>query len=69
MRINGGTYGKLKTPLKVNGNLNVFFFISVLSLKRGTSVMINENDILSICVCSRVQVVSWASVVEDDMVI
>ena len=46
-----------------------FFFISVLSLKRGTSVTINENDILSICVCSRVQVVSWASMVEDDMVI
>ena len=22
MRINGVTYGKLKTPLKVNGNLN-----------------------------------------------
>ena len=29
MRINGVTYGKLKTPLKVNGNLTAFFLISL----------------------------------------
>ena len=33
MRIDGVTYGKLKTPLKVNGNLNYKTFQFVTELK------------------------------------
>ena len=59
MRINGATYGKLKTPLKVNGNLdtvnrkhvNVHFKLAAtLADKKEVYIITSSNHRLKKCV-------------------